>query len=213
MSPRRTLAAVGLFVVCISPFIAFQLLGFFGVDLLRGPIRVILVGGAVIGAALAIAVFLAERRSLLVAYFSLLATGALVVVLAYVALWYFGRSNDRRPLLSFISPAAPSATAQATATADVPAGPQSNATSAPAPAAAPGVGQTCGEAVVSSVGALVIRAAPGLNAPRIGARPAGTVVQLLCDPQVGADGLNWQHVRSGEVEGWMSAQFLKPRAR
>lgn len=209
MSPRRTLAAVGLFVVCISPFIAFQLLGFFGVDLLRGPIRVILVGGAVLGAALAIAVFLAERRSLLVAYFSLLATGALVVVLAYVTLWYFGQSNAGRPLLSFVSPAAPAATAQATATTDMPAGSAINATSVPAPAA----GQTCGEAVVSSASALVIRAAPGLNAPRIGARPAGTVVQLLCDAQVGADGLNWQHVRSGDVEGWMSAQFLQPRPR
>ena len=72
-------------------------------------------------------------------------------------------------------------------------------------------GATCGRATVSGVGSLIIRAAPGMNTPKLGARQASTTVDLLCDAPVDAGGHTWRRVRSGDLQGWMSAQFLKIR--
>ena len=206
MSPRRPWYAFGLFVVCVTPLILFHSLSLLVLDLLNGPIRGIFVGGAVVGAALTIGVFIQERRSVLAAVVSLLVAGVLAVAIVYGSVWFAWRFVRGTPLLTRPAPPTqqPEPSAVVTTAPEVPVGPAAGAAQPPA------AGQTCGEAVVSGVDALVIRAAPGLSSPRLGARQAGTVVQLLCDTQIDADGLRWQHVRSGDTEGWMGSQYLQP---
>ncbi len=108
-------------------------------------------------------------------------------------------------------PTRPPATVSPQATAI----PTSVPTLPPMPSPVPGVAAaagTCGQATVSGVAGLALRAAPGARSQVLGARPQGTTVDVLCEAPVKADGIIWQHVRSGDAEGWMSAQFLKPLA-
>lgn len=67
----------------------------------------------------------------------------------------------------------------------------------------------CGLAAVSDAEALALRAAPGLKTARIGSRPRGTTVELVCDAPVKADGVSWRKVRTDGIEGWMNSRFLR----
>jgi hypothetical protein len=79
------------------------------------------------------------------------------------------------------------------------------AAATPEPAAA----ASCGQATVSGVSSLNIRAEPNLTSPVVGNRAAGSVVELLCDAPVVVNGIPWRRVRSENVEGWMSERYLQ----
>ena len=95
----RTWYAIGLFVFCIAPLILFQSLRLRGIDLLHGPFRVILAGGAVVGAALTIGVFIQEGRSVLAAVVSLLVAGVFAGAIIYGSVWFAWRLVQGTPLL------------------------------------------------------------------------------------------------------------------
>jgi uncharacterized protein YraI len=73
----------------------------------------------------------------------------------------------------------------------------------------PPTGGICGQATVSGVTVLTIRSGPGAQTQKVGERPAGTVADLLCNEPIDVGGWPWRHVRSGNVDGWMSTRFLK----
>jgi hypothetical protein len=66
----------------------------------------------------------------------------------------------------------------------------------------------CGTAVVVDVAALSIRAEPDRDAAYLGEVPQGGQVDVLCVEPVEADGRVWVWVRSEQVEGWMSTNYL-----
>jgi hypothetical protein len=80
--------ALGLFISCIA-IIGF-LLGFPGFSVLfRGPLSIILVGSAILGALLFIVFTLRRRRNVLVGIIALLLFGALAFGSTYGVMWYF----------------------------------------------------------------------------------------------------------------------------
>ncbi|HEY0607389.1 MAG TPA: SH3 domain-containing protein [Herpetosiphonaceae bacterium] len=83
---------------------------------------------------------------------------------------------------------------------------ESTATVAPSPSPMPG--SICGSAVVIEVEALALRAEPTRSSQQLAAIVRGNLVDLLCIDPVQADGREWYKVRSGNVEGWMSARYL-----
>ena len=153
-----------------------------------------------------------------------------VSALAFTAAWlqfqYWGGTVGDEPITSVAASAtaattsaASDATPMAAATAGVADATSTAAAMAAATVAAPAqtpspeetqaVPGQCGQAVVSGVDALAMRDAPGLGSQRIGTRPSGTVVDLLCDAPVEVDGVTWRKVRTAGVEGWMAGRFLK----
>lgn len=57
---------------------------------------------------------------------------------------------------------------------------------------------------------LIVRSGPGRNFSRITSIPNGTTVEVIEGPQT-ADGFNWVHIRTANVEGWCVSEALRRR--
>ncbi len=158
-------------------------------------------------------VLLAERRGRALdrAILSMLVAGAVSLVLGFALLRILVTySMNESPSRAGVDSAADSrstATAALTETQGplVTASPEVSAVATPEPAAA----ASCGEATVSGVSSLNIRAEPNISSPVLGNRAAGNVVELLCDAPVVVNGIPWRRVRSGDIQGWMSERYLQ----
>jgi uncharacterized protein YraI len=68
-----------------------------------------------------------------------------------------------------------------------------------------------GYVIVATDGAGVnLRTAPSLRASVITTLREGTPVEVLGDP-VQSEGRAWQHIRSGDRDGWVVAVVVRPR--
>jgi hypothetical protein len=175
-----------------------------------------------------LAILVAQRgRALDHALVSMLAAGAVSLVLGFALLRLLvtysmdepsfqagvdstadTRSTATATLIETQEPAvtaSPEVTLVVTPELAAAATPELAAATTPEPAAA----VSCGQATVAGVGSLNIRAEPNLTSPVLGNRAAGSVVELLCDAPVEVNGLPWRHVRSENVEGWMSERYLQ----
>ena len=145
------------------------------------------------------------------AILSMLAAGVVSLVVGFALLRILVTYSMNEPALQTGQDAAadPRLTATAapieTLELAVTALPEVTAIATPEPAAA----ASCGQATVSGVSSLNIRAEPNLTSPVVGNRAAGSVVELLCDAPVVVNGIPWRRVRSENVEGWMSERYLQ----
>ncbi len=190
--------------------------------LLRGWGGLLLLGGALLSGLLSIVEGVQRGQRVASGLLRVLVVGGLAFGAVYVPLWLLTGVTPRAAW-SRVHQAAPHVVAASAAPRgaprpSAPVTPQATVTLTPVPPPAPpppaaprtlATAGTCGQAVVSGVAALALRAAPGTRAQVIGARPQGTTVELLCDAPVTADGITWRRVRVGALEAWMSARFLK----
>ncbi|HEY0737749.1 MAG TPA: SH3 domain-containing protein [Herpetosiphonaceae bacterium] len=200
---------LGMLVSCIG---CAAILAFISPQLLQGTLGAMLGAGAVLSIVFAIFFHLRHGGS---------AAGALVLVLFSVSItagsmfglwWYLFVYVASQPgLFTFGALAqspAPQPTSATTLSAPGFSSDLAEAGPAVAPSIAPVPGSTCGSAVVKEVEALALRAEPTRSSQQLAAIARGNRVDILCTASVQADDREWYNVRSGSVEGWMSARYL-----
>ena len=74
--------------------------------------------------------------------------------------------------------------------------------------AQPTVADRCAQAEVAGATRVSLREAPGLATQVITTLATGTDVDVLCDVPVAADNISWLHVRTAQLDGWMSSAYL-----
>jgi hypothetical protein len=209
--PSTVNESLSLFGLCV----ALSLLGYAVRDqlpgLFNGPIGLLLVGGALFAAFRTLVICRQERMSLLLALLLLLLTASLAAMTTDVALRsILAPIVQHHPATTEVatSPALP--TVEPVETIPMPTAPAPSpvpATPSPPPAVA-ATATNCGVAQIGGTTAVRIRAQPGTQAAVLAARRPGTMVELACEAAVEASGLTWQRIRSGTIDGWISARFL-----
>ncbi|HEY7061271.1 MAG TPA: SH3 domain-containing protein [Chloroflexota bacterium] len=110
------------------------------------------------------------------------------------------------------TPAPTAAPATAVPSAAATPDPEAAAPAGPAPAAAPGAPGSAdapGFRVVAGGDGANIRSAPSQSAPVVVSVRDGTLLADLNEART-AEGLQWQHVGDGNVEGWIAAELVTP---
>lgn len=198
---------LGTLVSCIG---CAAILAFISPQLLLGKWGAMLGAVAALSAVLAIFFHLRDGGSAAGALVLVLFIGGITAGSMYGLWWYLFVYVASQPF-SFGTPAQSQAP-QPQSTSAMPA-PSFNATlvestSTVVPSPSPMPGSICGSAVVIEVEALALRAEPTRSSQQLAAIGRENLVELLCTDPVQADGREWYKVRSGNVEGWMSARYL-----
>lgn len=200
---------LGMLVSCIG---CAAILAFVSPQLLLGGIGMVLGIGAALAIVFAIFFHLRQGGSAAGALVLVLFTGGITAGSMYGLWWYLFVYVASQPgLFTFGIPALPqSSQPQSRAALPSPAFSSDLADAAPTvvPSSSPMPGSICGSAVVQEVEALALRAQPTRSSQQLAAIARGNQVDVLCVAPVQADDREWYNVRSGNVEGWMSARYL-----
>lgn len=201
---------LGMLVSCIG---CALILAFISPQLLLGGIGIVLGMGAALAIVFAIFFHLRHGGSAAGALVLVLFTGGITAGSMYGLWWYLFVYVASQPgLFTFGTPALPqSSQPQSTVALPSPVFSSDLADGAPTVAPSPSLmpGSTCGSAVVQEVEVLALRAEPTRSSQQLAAIGRGNLVELLCADSVQADGRQWYKVRSGNLEGWMSARYLR----